>query len=73
MAKNERQTGSVKWFDAVKGFGFIKVDGSEKDLFVHYSDIDGDGYKTLEESDHVSFEVAQSGRGPKAAKVKIIK
>jgi CspA family cold shock protein len=62
------QQGTVKWFNADKGFGFITgQDG--KDVFVHFSAIQGDGYKTLDEGQAVSFDVEQSDRGPQATNV----
>jgi len=61
--------GTVKWFNASKGFGFIaKEDGG--DVFVHFSEIEGEGYKTLDEGEKVEFEVTESPKGPKAAHVK---
>jgi len=57
--------GTVKWFNAEKGFGFIAVDGGQ-DVFVHYSSIQMDGYKSLEEGQRVSFEVVQGAKGPQA-------
>ena len=62
------KNGTVKWFNAEKGFGFISVDG-EDDVFVHFSAINTDGYKTLEEGQHVSFEVVDGAKGPQAANV----
>lgn len=63
--------GTVKWFEAKKGYGFIKpADGKTKDLFVHFSAIQGSGYKTLDEGDEVEFDVASSDRGPKAVNVR---
>jgi CspA family cold shock protein len=60
--------GKVKWFNESKGFGFIeKEEGG--DVFVHYSDIEGEGYKTLAEGEDVTFEVVDSPKGPKAAHV----
>ena len=60
--------GKVKWFNERKGFGFItQEDGN--DLFVHYSDIEGSGFKVLAEGDEVEFEVVKSDRGPKAVHV----
>jgi CspA family cold shock protein len=61
-------TGKVKWFNNAKGFGFITTEDG-KDAFVHYSDIDGDGFKTLEEGDDVEFEMAEGDKGAKATKV----
>lgn len=61
-------TGMVKWFNAEKGFGFIEMAG-KPDLFVHYSDIKINGYKTLEEGQMVTFEVGEGPKGPKAMNV----
>ncbi|HZG71858.1 MAG TPA: cold-shock protein CspD [Chondromyces sp.] len=60
--------GKVKWFNAEKGFGFIEVEGRD-DVFVHFSAIQGEGYKSLEEGQNVSFEVVEGPRGPQAANV----
>lgn len=60
--------GTVKWFNAEKGFGFISVEG-EDDVFVHFSAINADGYKTLEEGQKVEFDVVDSAKGPQAANV----
>lgn len=61
-------TGKVKWFNSEKGFGFIEVpDGN--DVFIHFSAIQGDGFKTLEEGQEVSFEIEQGNRGPQAKNV----
>ena len=62
------QTGKVKWFNSEKGFGFIEVEGGD-DVFVHFSAIQGDGFKTLEEGQEVSFEIVEGNRGPQAANV----
>ncbi|RDI45441.1 cold-shock protein [Falsibacillus pallidus] len=62
------ENGKVKWFNAEKGFGFIEREGGE-DVFVHFSAIQGDGFKTLEEGQDVTFEVEQGARGPQAANV----
>ncbi|ALP35206.1 cold shock domain-containing protein [Paenibacillus sp. 28ISP30-2] len=60
--------GTVKWFNAEKGYGFIQMDGGE-DVFVHFSAIQGDGFKTLEEGQAVEFEITEGNRGPQAANV----
>ncbi|MEI5908893.1 cold-shock protein CspD [Bacillus spongiae] len=62
------KTGTVKWFNAEKGFGFIEVEGGN-DVFVHFSAITGDGFKTLEEGQQVEFEVVEGNRGPQASNV----
>ncbi|MDF0726475.1 cold-shock protein CspD [Cytobacillus sp. S13-E01] len=62
------ENGKVKWFNAEKGFGFIERDGGD-DVFVHFSAIEGDGFKSLEEGQEVSFNVEQGARGPQAANV----
>ncbi|MEY8016339.1 MULTISPECIES: cold-shock protein [Mycobacterium] len=61
--------GTVKWFNGEKGFGFITPDDGAKDLFVHYSEIQGNGYRSLEENQRVQFEVAQGAKGPQAVGV----
>ena len=63
--------GTVKWFNAEKGYGFIAVDGGN-DVFVHYSAIQSDGYKTLEEGQRVEFEVTQGQKGPQADAVRAV-
>lgn len=60
--------GKVKWFNNEKGFGFIEMEGSE-DVFVHFSAIQSDGYKALEEGQEVSFDITEGNRGPQAANV----
>jgi CspA family cold shock protein len=61
--------GTVKWFNAEKGFGFIAVDNGGSDVFVHYSEIQGKGFRTLEENQRVEFEVGQGTKGPQATNV----
>ena len=64
-------TGTVKWFNDAKGFGFITPDDGSKDLFVHFSAIQASGFKTLKENDKVQFDVGQNPKGPRAANVKM--
>jgi CspA family cold shock protein len=68
--KEATMIGRVKWFNDQKGFGFIEVDGS-KDVFVHHSAIQGEGFKSLKEGDEVEFEVSQGPKGPQASNVRI--
>ena len=63
-------TGTVKWFNDAKGFGFITPENGQKDCFVHHSAIEGAGYKSLAEGDKVEFEVVQGQKGPAAQTVK---
>jgi len=65
-------TGKVKWFNAQKGYGFITRDDGEKDVFVHYSAIDGqEGFKSLKDGDSVEFEVTEGEKGPQAINVSV--
>ena len=64
--------GTVKWFNAEKGFGFIAQDGGGPDVFVHFSAIQADGYRSLDENQWVEFEVTQGQRGPQADQVRPI-
>ena len=68
---SERQSGSVKWFDSSKGFGFIQREGQD-DVFVHYSAIRGDGFRSLEEGQQVEFETVTSPKGLQARDVVVI-
>lgn len=61
--------GTVKWFNADKGYGFVSPEGGGEDLFVHFSAIQGSGYKTLEEGQRVSYTVTQGQKGPQASEV----
>lgn len=70
--KNTMPTGTVKWFNADKGFGFIAPDDGSQDLFAHYSAIDGGGYRSLAEGQKVEFEVQQGPKGPQAAAIRAI-
>jgi cold shock protein len=64
--------GTVKWFNGEKGFGFITPDDGTKDLFVHYSEIQGNGYRSLDENQRVQFEVEQGAKGPQAVGVSAV-
>lgn len=61
--------GTVKWFNSEKGFGFIAPDTGEGDVFVHYSEIRGNGFRSLEENQRVEFEIGQGSKGPQATAV----
>ncbi|GAA4840687.1 cold-shock protein [Saccharopolyspora rosea] len=65
-------TGTVKWFNAEKGYGFITPDGGGADVFAHYSAIDATGFRTLDENQRVEFEIAQGPKGPQAAQIRTI-
>ena len=67
----DREIGTVKWFNATKGFGFIERD-SGKDVFVHYSAINGSGYRSLEEGQRVEFTVVEGQKGPQAQDVVVV-
>ncbi len=64
-----RTTGTVKWFNDAKGFGFISPEGEDRDCFVHYSAIQADGFRTLAEGDRVEFEIVDGPKGPAAENV----
>jgi len=62
-------TGKVKWFDTTKGFGFITPDDGSKDVFAHHTAIAGDGYKSLQEDQAVTFDVVEGAKGPQATNI----
>ena len=64
--------GRVKWFNEKKGFGFIEVDGQDKDVFIHHSAINMQGFRTLQEGQRVSFDIEQGKKGPAAVNVKTL-
>jgi CspA family cold shock protein len=66
------ETGTVKWFNESKGFGFIAPDNGGKDLFAHFKEIQGNGFKTLAENQRVEFEVTQGQKGPQASKIRAL-
>ena len=66
------QTGIVKWFNDAKGFGFIKPDSGGEDLFAHFSQIEGKGFRSLAENQRVEFEVTQGQKGPQASKIRTL-
>jgi cold shock protein len=70
--KMARETGTVKWFNESKGFGFIAPDNGGKDLFAHFKEIEGTGFKTLAENQKVEFEVVQGQKGPAASRIRAI-
>ena len=69
MAERARLQGTVRWFSRVKGYGFIQPDGQEKDVFVHFSSIKGEGYRNLNEGQRVLFSVEDTDKGPQAVEV----
>ena len=66
------QTGTVKFFNNDKGFGFITPSSGEKDVFVHFSNVVGDGFKSLEDGQQVEFDVAEGRKGPEAQNVRVV-
>ena len=69
----DRQSGTVKWFNDGKGYGFIAPEAGGKDLFVHYSEITGDGFRSLREGDRVEYTVGQGDKGPSAKDVIVMR
>ena len=65
-------TGKVKWFKSNKGYGFITMEGQDKDIFVHFSSINAEGFKTLQEGQTVEFDIVEGDRGPQATNVTVI-
>jgi cold shock protein len=68
----EREFGTVKWFNDEKGYGFITPEKGGKDLFVHHSEINADGFRTLTEGDRVEYSVGQGQKGPNAQNVQVV-
>lgn len=68
----QKEFGIVKWFNQEKGFGFITPESAGKDLFAHFSEIVGDGYRSLEENQRVSFIVGQGQKGPAAKQIEVV-
>ena len=64
--------GTVKWFNSEKGYGFIAQDNGQPDVFVHYSEISGAGFRNLEEGQRVEFEIGQGNKGPRATAVRAV-
>ena len=65
-------TGKVKWFKSDKGYGFITMEGKDKDIFVNFSSINAEGFKTLQEGQTVEFDIVEGDRGPQATNVTVI-
>lgn len=64
--------GTVKWFNRIKGFGFIRTDGYDKDIFAHFSKILGEGFKNLREGQQVEFDLVETDKGPCAENIKMV-
>ena len=72
MSSNSTETGTVKWFNDGKGFGFIAPETGGKDVFAHFKDIHGDGFKSLSEGQRVTYEVTQGQKGLQASNIRVI-
>jgi CspA family cold shock protein len=72
VSTNSTETGTVKWFNDAKGFGFIAPETGGKDLFAHFKEIRGDGFKSLSEGQRVTYEVTQGQKGPQASNIRVI-
>lgn len=72
MSANNTETGTVKWFNDGKGFGFITPETGGKDLFAHFKEIRGDGFKSLSEGQRVTYEVTQGQKGLQASNIRVI-
>ena len=72
MSSNSTETGTVKWFNDGKGFGFIAPESGGKDLFAHFKEIRGDGFKSLTEGQRVAYEVTQGQKGLQASNIRVI-
>jgi len=72
QSQGQTQTGTVKWFNDSKGFGFIAQDNGGKDLFAHFSEIQSGGFKSLAENQRVEFEVKEGPKGLQAANIRIV-
>ena len=68
----DREQGTVKWFSAEKGYGFIQRDNGDKDVFVHYSEVNKEGYKSLDEGQRVEFDVTRGNKGFQAQSVELL-
>ena len=70
--ESNRMTGTVKWFSRVKGYGFVAPDDGGKEIFVHFSGIEGEGYRNLEEGQKVTYTVEETPKGPQAVSVRAV-